>query len=407
MRVLVGVSGGIAAFKTPYLVRRLRDRGHDVRCALTRAAESFIQPLTLEVLSQHRVYTDDYLRPDGSGSEQHIVAAQWADVICVAPATADVLAKLALGLADGFLTTTALAHRGTLLVAPAMHPAMWSQETVQDHVRRLRARGAVIAGPVEGSLASGETGWGRMVEPEEIVAAIDGLAQDAADGRATDLRGRTVVTSAGPTWEAVDAVRFLANRSSGKMGFALAAEAARRGARSILIAGPVSLATPAGVERIDVESAREMEEALARVAPAADLVIMAAAVADYRPAQAPKRKIKKDEGLSEIALVENPDLLAGLAERAPLAVRVGFAAETDDLEANAAAKLERKRVDFLVANDVSRADIGFASDHNEVVVYRRDGAPVRLERAPKASIARALFDLFAPSLPEATRARVR
>jgi phosphopantothenoylcysteine decarboxylase/phosphopantothenate--cysteine ligase len=398
MRVLVGVSGGIAAFKTPHLVRRLRDRGHDVRCALTRAAESFIAPLTLEVLSQHRVYTDDYLRPDGSGEEQHIVAAQWADVICVAPATADILARLALGLGDGFLTTTVLAHQGALLVAPAMHPAMWSKPTVQEHVRRLLERGAVVIGPVEGSLASGEVGWGRMVEPEEIVVAVEALGAPTATSG--DLRGRTVVVSAGPTWEAVDAVRFLANRSSGKMGFALAAEAARRGARSILVAGPVALATPPGVERHDVESARQMGEVLARVAPAADLVIMAAAVADYRPAQQATRKIKKEEGLRQIALAENPDLLAGLADTAPGAVRVGFAAETDDVEANAKAKLARKRVDFLVANDVSRSDIGFASEHNEVVVYRRDGSPIRLERAAKSAIARGLLDIFVPSLRE-------
>jgi phosphopantothenoylcysteine decarboxylase/phosphopantothenate--cysteine ligase len=402
MRVLVGVSGGIAAFKTPYLVRRLRDRGHDVRCALTRAAESFIAPLTLEVLSQHRVYTDDYLRPDGSGEEQHIVAAQWAELICIAPATADILAKLALGLGDGFLTTTVIAHRGALVVAPAMHPAMWSKPSVQDHVRMLRERGAIVVGPVEGSLASGEVGWGRMVEPEEIVEALESQGSVAGG----DLQGRTVVVSAGPTWEAVDAVRFLANRSSGKMGFALAAEAARRGARSILVAGPVSLATPPGVERHDVESASEMGEALSRLAPSADLVIMAAAVADYRPAHRAPRKIKKDDGLRQIALTENPDLLAGLADVAPGAVRVGFAAETDDVEANATAKLTRKRVDFLVANDVSRSDIGFASDHNEVVVYRPEGAPIRLERAAKSTIARALLDLFVPSLRSA-RSRAR
>jgi phosphopantothenoylcysteine decarboxylase / phosphopantothenate---cysteine ligase len=408
MRVLVGVSGGIAAFKAPHLVRRLRDRGHEVRCALTRAGESFVTPLTLEVLSQHRVYTDDYLRPDGSGEEHHISVARWAEVLCAAPATADLLARLALGLADGFLTTAALAHEGALVVAPAMHPAMWAKPTVQDHVRRLRERGAVIVGPVEGSLASGEVGWGRMVEPEAIVEAIESLAGAAIEGVVGgDLRGRTVVVSAGPTWEAVDTVRFLANRSSGKMGFALAAEAARRGARSILVAGPVALPTPSGVERVDVESARDMEEALERVAPAADLVIMAAAVSDYRPSRAAARKIKKEEGLREIALTENPDLLAGLAQRAPQAVRVGFAAETDDLENNALAKLERKRVDFLVANDVSRADIGFSSDHNEVVVYRRGGAPVRLERAPKAAIARALLDLFAPALAAAARTRAR
>jgi phosphopantothenoylcysteine decarboxylase/phosphopantothenate--cysteine ligase len=400
VRVLVGVSGGIAAFKAPHLVRRLRERGHEVRCALTRAGSSFVTPLTLEVLSQHRVYTDDYLLADGSGEEQHVTAARWADVLCVAPATADILAKLALGVADGFLTTAALAHDRELVLAPAMHPVMWGKETVQDHVRRLRERGAVVVGPVEGSLASGEVGWGRMVEPEAIVEAIEGLS-------AGDLGGRTVVVTAGPTWESVDAVRFLANRSSGKMGFALAAEAARRGARAILIAGPVALETPHGVERIDVESAREMEEALGRVAATADLVIMAAAVSDYRPARPARRKIKKDEGLREIALTENPDLLAGLAERAPRAVRVGFAAETENLESNARGKLERKRVDFLVANDVSRSDIGFASDHNEVVVYRRDGGVVRLERAPKTAIARSLLDLFTPDLASGSRKRAR
>ena len=400
MRVLVGVSGGIAAFKAPLLVRRLRERGHEVRCALTPAAARFVTRLTLEVLSQHRVYTDDYLLPDGSGEEHHISAAQWAEVLCVAPATADILARLALGLADGFLTTTALALEGRLLVAPAMHASMWAKPTVQEHVDRLRRRGALVVGPVEGRLASGEMGWGRMAEPEAIVEAIDGL-------HGGDLAGRTVVVTAGPTWEAVDAVRFLANRSSGKMGFALAAESSRRGARTILIAGPVALPAPPGVERVDVESAREMEEALARSAPAADLVIMAAAVSDYRPSATAGRKIKKDEGLRSIALTENPDLLAGLARHAPQAIRVGFAAETDNLEANARAKLERKHVDFLVANDVSRADIGFASDLNEVTVYRRDGAPLRLERAPKASIARALIDLFAPSLASGARSRKR
>jgi phosphopantothenoylcysteine decarboxylase/phosphopantothenate--cysteine ligase len=401
VRVLVGVSGGIAAFKAPYLVRRLRERGHEVRCALTPAGGSFVTPLTLEVLTEHRVYTDAYLTPDGSGEEQHVVAARWADVFCVAPATADILGRLALGLADSFVATAALAFDGLLVVAPAMHPAMWSKPAVQENVRRLRDRGVLVVGPIEGSLASGEIGWGRMVEPEAIVAAIEGAAAPET------LRGRTVVVTAGPTWEAVDAVRFIGNRSSGKMGFALAAEAARRGARSVLVAGPVALATPAGVERVDVESARDMEQALARFGPSADLIIMAAAVSDYRPARTVDRKIKKEEGLREIALTENPDLLAALAERAPQAVRVGFAAETENLEKNARAKLERKGVQFLVANDVSRTDIGFSSDHNEVVVYRRDGDAVRLERAPKAEVARRLLDLFAPALGKVSLSRVQ
>jgi phosphopantothenoylcysteine decarboxylase/phosphopantothenate--cysteine ligase len=392
LRVLLGVSGGIAAYKSAELVRRLRGRGHEVRCVLTRSAVSFVAPLTLEVLSGHKVYQEEYLAATGSGEEAHIAAAAWGQVLCVAPATTHVLARLALGLGDDFLTTTALAFAGPVVVAPAMHSTMWEKEATRGHAETLKRRGVRFAGPVEGPLASGEVGMGRMAEPEEVVRAIE----EAGGGG--PLAGRTVLVTAGPTFEPVDPVRFLGNRSSGRMGFALAAEAARRGARVILVAGPVALPTPSGVERVDVVTAREMERAVHASAPAADLIVMAAAVADFRPRRPAERKIKKEQGLDAIELEPNPDILAGLRPLAPRAVLVGFAAETDDLERNARAKLARKGADFLVANDVSRSDIAFGSGDNEVIVYRREGEPVFLSRRPKGELAASLFDLFAAKL---------
>lgn len=394
MRVLLGVSGGIAAYKSAELVRRLRARGHEVRCALTRSAVSFVAPLTLEVLSGRPVYQEEYLLAGGAGEEAHIAAAAWAEVLCVAPATTHVLARLALGLADDFLTTTALAFTGPMVVAPAMHSSMWQKPTTQQHAAALRGRGVWFAGPVEGPLASGEVGVGRMAEPEAIVEAVE-----AAAGLGP-LAGRTVLVTAGPTHEPLDPVRFLGNRSSGKMGFALAAEAARRGARVVLVAGPVALASASGIQRIDVVTAREMEGAVREHAPAADLIVMAAAVADFRPRRIAAGKIKKEEGLpAAIELEENPDILAGLRALAPRAVLVGFAAETGDLDRHARAKLERKGADFLVANDVSRRDIAFESEANEVTVFRRQGEPVFLSRRPKAELAASLFDLFTAMLP--------
>src|SRR5262245_50953993 len=345
LRVLLGISGGIAAYKAAELVRRLRARGHEVRCALTRSAGSFVTPLTLEVLSGHPVYQEEYLTATGSGEEAHITAAAWADVLCVAPATAHVLARLALGLADDFLTTAALAFVGPVVVAPAMHSAMWEQEATRRNVEVLQRRGVRFAGPVAGPLASGEVGMGRMAEPEEIVDAVEAAAGEGP------LAGRTVLVTAGPTHEPVDPVRFLGNRSSGRMGFALAAEAARRGARVVLVAGPGARPPPAGVSRVDIVTAAEMERAVREHAPAADLIVMAAAVADYRPGRPAASKIKKESGPPVLELAENPDILAGLRELAPRAVLAGFAAETEDLERNARAKLEKKRADFLVAND--------------------------------------------------------
>ena len=305
--------------------------------------------------------------------------------------------EIAQGLAPNFLTTTVMASRRPLVFAPAMHPAMWEKPAVRENVARLEARGAVRVGPVEGPLASGEVGLGRLSDVAEIVRAIE-----AALGP-RDLEGRTVLITAGPTHEPIDPVRYLGNRSTGKMGFALAAEAARRGARTLLIAGPVALETPAGVERHDVETALQMEASVRELAPGADLVIMSAAVADFRPRTFAARKIKRHEGVPEMTLDPNPDILASLADIAPRAVRVGFAAETGITDDEARRKLVAKRAHLLVANDVSRTDIGFGSDHNEVVVYAGSSEPVRLSRRPKRDVAAALIDLLIPKLDEGAR----
>ncbi len=399
-RVVVGVCGGIAAYKAAYLVRRLREHGHEVRCVMTEAARAFITPLTLETLSGHSVYGEEYL-VSGDGEETHIALAEWADVMVVAPATANTLARLALGLADDFLTTTALAHEGLLVVCPAMHPAMWDKVGARGHRRTLEEAGAVLVGPAVGPLASGETGVGRMVEPDQIVEAMEAALPSGI------LEGQKVVITAGPTREALDPVRYLSNRSSGRMGFALAAEAARLGADVALISGPVELETPRRVQRIDVVTALEMEAATLEHAADADLIVMTAAVSDFRPQQPAERKIKKSELQSselDVQLTRNPDILASLVEEAPQALRVGFAAETDRVEAGSRAKLKSKGVDFLVGNDVSRSDIGFDSADNEVTVYTQHGEPVFFSRRSKVQLARDLMAIFAAEM-EAREAR--
>jgi phosphopantothenoylcysteine decarboxylase/phosphopantothenate--cysteine ligase len=404
-RVLLGISGGIAAYKGAYLVRRLRERGIHVRCAPTLAAESFVSPLSLEVLSGERVYGQSYLSRDGGvdGAELHVEAAHWADLLCVAPATANTLARLSLGLADDFLSTTALMFEGPVVVAPAMHDAMWRKPQVEAQVDALRARGVEMVGPVEGALASGERGLGRMAEPEAIVDAVCrllALPEGTVASPVGPLAGWRVVVTAGPTYEAIDPVRFLGNRSSGRMGFALARQAALRGADVTLVAGPVNQATPEGVHRIDVVSAFEMQAALEEASPAADLIVMAAAVADYRPRERADQKLKKSgtAGLM-LELEQNPDLLAGLAASAPDALRVGFAAETADLEGSARSKLEAKKVHWIVANDVSRSDIGFEAADNEVVVFGRGGNPVRFPKQSKEELAGRLLELFTGDRP--------
>ena len=394
LKVLLGVSGGIAAIKAPEIVRRLRENGHEVRCLLTRNSQSFVAPLPLEVLSGNPVLREEYLQANDSGRELHIEAGRWADVFCVAPATCNTVARLALGLADDFLTTTALVFEGPLVIAPAMSTEMWSKRVVQGHLETLQDRGARQVGPVLGALANGEIGEGRMAEPAEIVAALEEVYCEP------DLAGSTVLITAGPTREALDPVRFLSNRSTGKMGFSLAAEAAARGARTVLVAGPVHLPTPPGVERVDVQTALEMESEVEALASQADLVIMTAAVSDFRPGAFSQKKLKKRLGSPELQLEPNPDILAGLVTVAPDALRVGFAAETQDLETEGPRKLKSKGAHFIVANDVSRSDIGFGSEENEVIVFSGNREPLRLPRQSKRQVARRLFDLFVEALRE-------
>jgi len=394
LKVLLGVSGGIAAFKVPEIVRSLRRNGNSVRCAMTRSAGAFVTPLTLEVLTEYPVYREEYLQASDTGEELHISAARWADVMCVAPATCNTLARLALGLADDFLITTSLAFTGSLLVAPAMTSEMWEKEAIQAHVATLRERGVTLVGPVVGPLATGEIGMGRMAEPNEIVSAIEATLKRG------ELQGRTVLITAGPTREPLDPVRFLSNRSSGKMGFMLAAEAASRGARTLLVSGPVSLPTPDGVERFDVTTAAEMADTVERLAPDAGVVMMAAAVADFRPRSTSESKLKKGSGPPELTLVGTQDILTRLSELAPKALRVGFAAETEELEREARRKLEGKKAHWIVANDVSRSDIGFGSDNNEVTVFRRNKPPVTIPLQGKRQLAGRLFDLVQQELDE-------
>ncbi|MCZ6822634.1 MAG: bifunctional phosphopantothenoylcysteine decarboxylase/phosphopantothenate--cysteine ligase CoaBC, partial [Deltaproteobacteria bacterium] len=359
-RVLLGVTGGIAAYKACELVRGLRMRGHEVRVVATPNALRFVSSLTLQTLSGQAVRSELFSLNEES-EISHIELADWAEVSVVAPASAGFLARIAHGMADDLLATICLAARAPLIVAPAMNVNMYRHPATQANLDRLGKRGVVIVGPDTGELACGWEGEGRLVEIEKVLGAIE---QQLAPGT---YRDEVVLVTAGPTVEAVDPVRVLTNRSSGKMGFALAEAAARRGAEVILVAGPVALATPYGVERIDVESAEQMREAALQALDRATIVIMAAAVADYRVATRASQKIKRHqrEALT-LELVRNPDILAELVEREGRRLVVGFAAETERVLENARDKLARKGCDLMIANDVSRSDTGFDVDRNEV-----------------------------------------
>jgi phosphopantothenoylcysteine decarboxylase/phosphopantothenate--cysteine ligase len=388
-RVLLAVSGGIAAYKTPELVRALRGAGHEVRVALTSGAAHFVSPLVLQTLSGHAVRTQLF-DPAQEGEIDHIALADWADAVVVAPATADLLARMAHGRADDLVAALLLATRAPLLLAPAMNVNMWRHPATQENVETLRRRGASFVGPESGWLACGWEGEGRMADPAAIAAATALLLGPKS------LAGETVLVTAGGTREPIDSVRVLANRSSGKMGFAVAAEAARRGADVVLVAGPGGLATPAGVRRVDVETALEMRDAVRAELPRAGVVVMAAAVADFRPETAVAGKIKKealapDAGLT-LSLVRTPDILAEVAASEGRRVVVGFAAESEDVVAAARRKLERKRCDLLVANDVSRAGSGFDTDTNAVWFVWPGGEVEELPLLSKAEVAARLLD---------------
>jgi phosphopantothenoylcysteine decarboxylase/phosphopantothenate--cysteine ligase len=386
-KVVLGVTGCIGAYKAAEIVRGLRREELAVQVIMTAGAREFITPLTLETLSGAPVITELF----GAGREEgirHISLTEECDLLLIAPATAHVLAKLAAGLADDFLTTFALAARAPLLIAPAMNTNMLTHPAVAQNLATLRSRGADVIEPGEGWLACGWMGKGRVAEPEEIVARVRRrLAARAA------LGGESFLVSAGPTAEPIDPVRMVTNRSSGKMGFRLAEAARERGARVTLVSGPVALEPPAGVELVRVRTAAEMMEAMLARLDGATVVVMAAAVADYRPEAAAPAKIKKTAGALELRLVRTDDILAAIAERRrPDQTVVGFAAETDDLEARARAKLSAKRLDLIVANDVSRADSGFDVDTNQVMLLGRDGWSASLPLLSKREVAERVLD---------------
>ena len=382
MRVLLGISGGIAAYKACELVRLLVQRGHEVRVAATRNALEFVSPLALQTLSGAAVRSELFSLTEES-QISHIELADWAEVVVIAPATANVLARLAAGLADDLLTTVCLATRAPLVAAPAMNVNMYRHAATQENLDRLAKRGVRIVGPGEGELACGWIGEGRLVDLEQIAAAAERAASPGS------LRGEVVLIDAGPTAEPIDPVRVITNRSSGRMGFALAEVAAREGAEVILVAGPVALPTPPGVERIDVETAREMRDAVLASLPRASIAILAAAVSDYAAAAPAGSKLKRERAeRMTLELVRNPDILREVVGAARGQIVVGFAAETDDVLANARAKLARKGCQLIVANDVSRSDIGFDVDRNEVsIVGPRAEDVVRVPAASKLKVA--------------------
>ena len=398
-RILLCVCGGIAAYKSIELVRRLREAGAEVQVAMTANAQRFVGAASLQAVSGVSV-RDSLWDEAAEAAMGHIELARWADRVLVAPATADILAKLAHGLADDLVSTLCLVTTAPIAVVPAMNNRMWLHPATQTNVATLRARGVEVIGPDDGAQACGEFGPGRLREPPEIVTDL--VAAFAADSATADLAGQRLVISAGPTYEDLDPVRFIGNRSSGKMGFAIAAAAARRGAEVVLVAGPVSLPTPAGVRRVDVRSAAQMHAAVMAALPA-DIYIGAAAVADYTPRTVSPHKIKKtaqsgDGGATAIdtmtvELVRTPDVLAELAAHAQRPrVVVGFAAETNDVEHYARGKLVRKGLDMIAANQVGREGCGFESDDNALTVIDADTAHA-LGPGPKTALADALLDL--------------
>ena len=392
MRVALGVTGGIAAYKAAELVRVLQDKGLEVQVIMTRSARRFVTPLTLASLSGRKVITDMFAtsggEPNVESAIEHIAVAQNIDALVVAPATANIIAKIARGIADDFLTTLCLATRAPLIIAPAMNVNMWENPATQENLDILRGRGATILDPDEGYLACGMTGPGRLASVETIARALfDTL------GIREDLRDEKVLVTAGRTEEPLDAVRYLSNRSSGKMGYALAEASRRRGARVSLVSGPASLEPPQGVHFERVRTAEEMAEAVLRHLDESSVVLMAAAVADFRPAESQNGKIKKRDGFSTIKVEPTRDILAEIARRRrPSQVVVGFAAEVERVLENASRKLREKGLDLIVANDLTREGAGFEVDTNIVTLIFPDGREIPLDKMSKLDVAKRVLD---------------
>ena len=383
-RIVLGVTGSISCYKAADICSKLRQAGATVEVVMTPAAAQFITPLTFQSLTGREVILDIFRAGE---AEAHVEVARRADALVIAPATADCIANLAHGTTPDMVTLTALATIAPILIAPAMDSQMWAHPATQANVEILKARGVAFVGPMAGRLASGRMGAGRLAETPQVLGALRALLGRSAG----DFAGRHIVVSAGPTREALDPVRFISNHSSGKMGFAIAEAARDRGARVTLVAGPVALDTPWGVERIDVESVQDMLHALHVATQESDAVIMPAAPADFRPATFANQKIKKtrDEDTMSVELVKNPDILASLAGGG---VRVGFAAETENLAENAIEKLARKRLDFIVANDVTAEGSGFGTDTNQVTLFHADGSVEALPIMSKYEVAHGILD---------------
>lgn len=396
--IILAVTGGIAAYKSAIIVRRLKDYGFDVRVVMTHGAQAFITPLTFQALSGHPVHTE-LLDPEAEAGMGHIELARWADLILVAPATCDSIAKFAAGMADDLLSTLYLATKAPVWLAPAMNQQMWAAKATQRNLNTLVEDGVHVLMPDAGAQACGDVGLGRMPEPEQIALQVMQYfhqAQRAIAEKFGLLAGQRVVVTAGPTREAIDPVRYISNHSTGKMGFAIAAACYAAGAEVTLLAGPVSLDTPNGVARVNVSSARQMlDESLQQLEQGCDIFIATAAVADYRVAEVAEHKIKKAGDELNVSLVKNPDIVATIAQQQQRPFMVGFAAETRNIEEYAAGKLVSKKLDMIACNDVSRPDIGFASDQNAMTVFfaqkyqleKRD-----LEKASKQDIAQQLVE---------------
>jgi phosphopantothenoylcysteine decarboxylase / phosphopantothenate---cysteine ligase len=399
-RILLGVTGGIAAYKSPDLVRRLRERAAEVQVVMTAGAREFITPTTFQAVSGRTVRSELW-DAAAEAAMGHIELARWADAVLIAPASADFLARLATGQADDLLATLCLATRAPIAIAPAMNHLMWSNAATRANTATLIERGVQLFGPAEGDQACGESGEGRMLEPLDLAERLQGLLLPGGGA----LAGRRVLITAGPTRERIDPVRFVSNRSSGKMGFAVAQAAREAGATVVLVAGPVTLATPAQIQRVDVESAADMLDAVLRELPGTDIFISTAAVADYRPSQAAERKIKKTAETLELAMERTTDVLATVASRAERPFVVGFAAETEAVEHNARTKLMRKNLDMIAANEVGH-DKAFDCEDNQLIVLSR-GNRYELARADKLTLARGLVALIAQELAARGDARKR
>ncbi|GAA5216339.1 bifunctional phosphopantothenoylcysteine decarboxylase/phosphopantothenate--cysteine ligase CoaBC [Corallincola platygyrae] len=382
-KILLGISAGIAAYKCVELTRRLKERGADVRIVMTKGAKAFITPLTLQAVSGYPI-SDDLLDPAAEAAMGHIELAKWADLLVIAPATADLIARMAVGMANDLLSTACLATDAPIAVAPAMNQQMYLAHATQDNLQTLASRGALIWGPAEGEQACGDVGPGRMIEPAEILANIEHHFADKA------LQGVKLMITAGPTREAIDPVRYISNHSSGKMGYAIAEQAAKMGAQVTLISGPVSLTCPQGVDRINATSATEMHEAVMGRIGQQDIFIGCAAVADYRPEIVADAKIKKNNDQMVVTMVKNPDILADVAALSDAPFTVGFAAETHDVEKYARGKLEKKKLNMIAANDVSDPSIGFNSDQNALTLYWTNGS-LLLPATSKSNLASQLL----------------